>query len=100
MLAALIPRKAYLVTAMAVGIVAVGVYLRIDAVRDERARQRVAEAAARIEALHDARERRHAIEDLDDDGLRTALCRRLQHDNRGAVPGCGATATSEQPGND
>ena len=51
MIGLMIPRKAYVWGAVAALVVAGGVYLRIDAVRDERARQDAVRANQHIQTM-------------------------------------------------
>lgn len=80
-----IPRAAYVSAALAL-LIAVVIWLRWDAVQDERARNKLDAANGRVETLTDTKERRNDVEILSDDDLRRQLIERLSGNNRSSGP--------------
>jgi len=93
--------KLYLIGAAVAAAVAAAVFIRWDAIQDERLRVAAEAAQARIETLQDATERRDAIENLGDDDLRRALCERLRANSpTGDVQGCSPSTAADETGDD
>lgn len=80
-----IPRAAYVLASL-VALIAVVVWLRWDAVHDERARNKLDAAEGRVETLTDTRERRNDVENLSDDDLRGRLLERVLRNDRSGGP--------------
>ena len=69
--------RLYLMAGVAVLAVSAALWLRWDAVQDDRAKTEKANLENRIEHIEDARDVSQEIDDLDDDAIRNELCRRL-----------------------
>lgn len=82
------PRMTYLVAILGalVALIAFVVWMRWDAVEDERARNKLDAVNGRVEALTETKERRNDVEILSDDDLRNRLLGRVPGGDRPSGP--------------